>query len=130
MKLLLGLVGRMVGVSAYLIISAAMLSAQDYSWLNGKWYGDALMGGQIELELQVAAGNKVKGKSQLRVPGRRSPSNEVEGNVDGNKVELTWGPSRNTTKISLTYIDGELVGDGTNENTPQPVKTTYKKLAQ
>lgn len=110
-------------------IAQGQTPSPDYSWLNGKWEGNPPLGGQVQMELQVVKGNLVKGSGRIVQSGaRRQNTRQIEGTIDGNKVELSYFGERVTVKYDLTFVDGALIGTGTNPDQPAPVKTTFKKI--
>jgi hypothetical protein len=60
-----------------------------YDWLNGKWYGRAPGGGELELQLRVLNGNEITGHSRIpRAGAKRDVTKSISGSVDGDKVRL------------------------------------------
>jgi hypothetical protein len=114
---------------ASVAISQDQAPKADYTWLNGEWEGMPPSGGQLRMALQVTNGNQVKGSGRIVQGGNRNPpSREIEGTVNGDKVELTWFGNE-TVKYLFTYVDGALTGTGTLSG-ETPVETTFKKLKQ
>ena len=126
-----------IGLAVALFWSIAIALAQeqtpkaDYSWLNGKWEGAPPLGGTMQMELTVDKGNHVKGSGHIVQRGSRlnpQATRQIEGTVNGNKVEFEFFGANGTVKYVLTFVDGELRGTGENPNQKGPVETTFKKV--
>jgi hypothetical protein len=123
-----------VGFAVALFWSAAIILAQeqtpkDYSWLNGTWEGAPPGGGTMQMDLKVDKGNEVKGSGHIVQRGnKRQNSRQIEGTVNGDKVELDFFGANGTVKYVLTFVDGALKGTGSGPNQPGPVETTFKKV--
>ena len=101
----------------------------DYNWLNGKWEGAPPGGGTMQMELKMDKGNQVKGSGHIVQPGsKRQTTRQIEGTVNGNKVDLEFFGANGTVKYVLTFGDGALHGTGNGPNQPGPVETTFKKI--
>jgi hypothetical protein len=123
-----------VGLAVALFWSSAIVLAQeqapkDYNWLNGMWEGAAPGGGTMQMELKVDNGNQVKGSGHIVQRGsRQQATRQIEGTVNGNKVEFEFFGANRPVKYVLTFVDGELRGTGENPNQKGPVETTFKKI--
>ena len=114
---------------ASLTISQDQARKPDYNWLNGKWEGAPPGGGTMQMELKVDKGNQVKGSGHIVQPGsKRQTTRQIEGTVNGDKVDLEFFGANGTVKYLLTFVDGALQGTGNGPNQPAPVETTFKKL--
>jgi hypothetical protein len=115
--------------SSATVLAQEQASKGDYSWLNGTWEGAPPGGGTMQMELKVDKGNQVKGSGHIVQRGsKRQNSRQIEGTVNGNKVDLDFFGANGTVKYLLTFVDGELRGTGSGPNQPGPVETTFKRV--
>jgi hypothetical protein len=122
-----------VGFAVALFWSTTIVAQEqpkaDYNWLNGTWEGAPPGGGTMQMELKVDKGNEVKGSGHIVQRGsKRQNSRQIEGTVNGNKVDLDFFGANGTVKYVLTFADGALKGTGSGPNQPGPVETTFKKI--
>jgi hypothetical protein len=96
-----------------------------YDWLNGKWSGSALTGGELELDLRVVNDNQITGQSRIpRAGTKKEAPRSVSGTVEGDKVhlELYQGKTGSTQKWTFSRKDGTLVSTRKGE------EFVFKKL--
>ena len=59
----------------------------------------------MRMELQVVNGNQVKGSGFIDQPGGKRNTRQIEGTVDGDKVEFSYFAVRETINYVLTFVD-------------------------
>jgi hypothetical protein len=80
-----------------------------YDWLNGKWFGPAPGGGELELKLRVLNGDEITGESRIPRPGsKRDITKNVSGSVDGDKVHLELYRGEKTQRWTFSHKEGIL----------------------
>jgi hypothetical protein len=115
--------------STVIVFAQVQATKADYNWLNGKWEGAPPGGGTMQMDLNVDKGNQVKGSGHIVQPGsKRQTTRQIEGTVNGDKVELEFFAANNVIKYVLTFVDGTLQGTGNSPNQKGPVETIFKKV--
>jgi hypothetical protein len=101
------------------IVLAQEQASKDYNWLNGTWEGAPPGGGTMQMELKVDKGNQVKGSGHIVQRGnKRQNSRQIEGTVNGNKVELDYsGADGNVKNVCRRRAPG-------NGKWSQPARTS------
>ena len=111
----------LAGVGMFLVIwifgcAVQLAGNPEYNWLNGKWFAvRGSSGWTTELDLTVVDGNKVIGTNIQTGPDGRQWFGDINGKVEGNKVnlEVYLLSSGNTHTYSLIRKGNVLDGRST-----------------
>jgi len=110
--ILLSVLAAVIFGTTAILFAQEQATKADYNWLNGKWEGTPPLGGNMQKELRVDKGNQFKGSGHIVHGGsRHQATRQIEGTVNGDKVELEFFGHYGTVKYVFDICRRRASGD-------------------
>lgn len=104
-------------------------SAEEFSpsELAGKWHGTPPSGGTITINIEVSASGEIKGSGLIPRGGNRGSAPNVEGKVEGRKVNINYWFSKSggTVRFNCDWVEKNVLDCITRNKKHQ---TEFKRL--